>query len=345
MRTSRASRCAPGQVAATASALLLLIPLALPACAELLQRREEQKPPVRNALRFSNGIALVNVKAPNDQTAWFALDTGAGKFTLIDPAFGKALALKFDIVHDPAIPFISLSAPIKYLEIDGFGRRDLTVYVNELAERTAFAGLDVKVAGVLGTGYFRGQCLRFDWAKGEFTPNEPRKRLARHVPIPLRYGSSEELYCSVKVEGLPCEALIDTASPQTLLTKEFAEQAKVEFDRSGPVVHADTALGAAALSDGVVRCLTLGTEEVKEVPVGVVDRRMPHANLLIGTDVLSKFGLLIDLSDAPYLILDPGEGAARPEAPAEPTPAEPTKDEKPKSDTPAKEGEPAGKGR
>ena len=95
----------------------------------------------------------------------------------------------------------------------------------------------------------------------------------------------------------------------------------------------------------MVHCLTLGTEEVKEVPVGVVDRRLPHANLLIGTDVLSKFGLLLDLGDSPYLVLDPGEGAARPEAPGEPPKSDAPRDEKPKSDAPAKEGEPAGKGR
>jgi hypothetical protein len=321
MRTGRATRRALGGVAASACTLLLA---ALPACAELLARKEAPPKPVRNPLHFVNGIALVAVHAPDDKTSWFAIDTGAGRFSFIDPSFGKALGLKYDIVRDPAIPFINLSAPLKYLEVDGFGRRDLTVYVNEISERAAFADLDVKVSGVLGTGFFRGQCLRFDWAKSEFTPNEPRKLLARHVPIPLRYGTSGEIYCSVKVEGIPCEALIDTASPQTLLTREFAEQAKVDVDRRGPVVHVETALGAAALADGAIRCLTLGTEEVKDLPVAVVDRRMPHANLLIGTDVLSRYGVLLDLSDSPYLVLDPGEGAARPAGAAEPPkPGEP----------------------
>lgn len=332
MQTGRAMRRALGVVAA--SALLLA---ALPACAEFMARKEAPPPPVRNALKFTRGIALVSVHAPVDQTAWFAIDTGAGRFCFIDPSFGKTLGLKYDIVRDPAIPFINLSAPLKYLEVDGFGRRDLTVYVNEISDRAAFADLDVKVAGVLGTGFFRGQCLRFDWAKSEFTPNEPRKLLARHVPIPLRYGTSGEIYCSVKVEGLACEALIDTASPQSLLTKEFADQAKVDVDRRGPVVHVDTALGAAALSDGVIRCLTLGTEEVTELPVGVVDRRMPHANLLIGTDVLSRYGVLLDLSDSPYLVLDPGEKGEKGEKSQKPEePGEPAKED------PAKTGEPAG---
>jgi hypothetical protein len=45
---------------------------------------------------------------------------------------------------------------------------------------------------------------------------------------------------------------------------------------------------------------------------------MPHANLLIGTDVLSRYGVILDLSDAPYLVLDPVEGAARPEGAPQP---------------------------
>jgi hypothetical protein len=317
-------------------AALLTIPLALAACAEMLAKRSEPPPtPVRSALHYVNGIALVAVHAPNDHTAWFALDTGAGNFTFIDPKFGKTLGLKFDIVRDPAIPFINLSAPVRFLEVDGFGRKELTVFVTEVSERAAFSDLDVKVQGVLGTGFFRGQCLHLDWAKGEFTPNELRERRARHVAIPLRYGTSGELYCTVKVDGAACEALIDTASQQSLITKEFADQVKLSVDKRGPVVHVETSLGPAALCDGTIRCLTLGTEEVKEFPVGVVERRMPHANLLIGTDVLSRYGVILDLSDAPYLVLDPGEGAARPDGTVEPRKS----DEPPKSDAPPAKGD------
>jgi clan AA aspartic protease (TIGR02281 family) len=303
--------------------------LTLPACADLLHKKDASPPPpVRSALHYVNGIALVAVHAPNDHTAWFALDTGAGNFTFIDPKYGKTLGLKFDIVRDPAIPFINLSAPIEFLEVDGFGRRDVTVFVNEISERAAFADLDVKVQGVLGTGFFKGQCLHLDWAKGEFTPNELRQRRARHVAVPLRYGTSGELYCTVKIDGSACEALVDTASPQTLLTKEFADQFGIKVDKRGPVVHIETSLGPAAVADGVVDVLTLGTEEVKDLPVGVVDRRMPHANLLIGTDVLSRFGVILDLADAPYLVLDPLEGAARPEGTVPP----PDQVEPPKGD-------------
>jgi hypothetical protein len=326
----RISGRSTGRVVLRAAALAL-VPLVflvwLPACAEMMAKRNAPPPaPVRSALHFVNGIALVAVHAPNDHTAWFALDTGAGNFSFIDPGYGKVLGLKFDIVRDPAIPFINLSAPVKFLELDGFGRKDVTVFVSEVSERAAFSDLDVKVQGVLGTGFFRGQCLHLDWAKGEFTPNEVRQRRARQVPVPLRYGTSGELYCSVKVDGASCEALLDTASPQTLITKEFADQVKLTVDQRGPVVHVDTSIGPAALADGTIRCLTLGTEEVKDLPVGVVDRRMPHANLLIGTDVLSRYGVLLDLTDAPYLVLDPAEGGAKP--------GEPTDPAEPKSETP-----------
>jgi hypothetical protein len=224
----------------------------------------------------------------------------------------------------------------------------VTVFVNEISERAAFADLDVKVQGVLGTGFFKGQCLHLDWAKGEFTPNELRGRRARQVAIPLRYGTSGELYCTVKVDGVACEALLDTASPQSLLTREFADQVKLVVDKRGPVVHVETSLGPAALSDGTIRCLTLGTEELKDFPVGVVERRMPHANLLIGTDVLSRYGVILDLTDAPYLVLDPASGAEKPESappPADdaaPPPAEKT--EPPKGDEPARSDAPPAKG-
>jgi hypothetical protein len=300
---------------------VLLLP-ALAACAQLLSRTPAPSgPPIRGALHLSQGIPLVAVHSPRDHTAWFAVDTGAGEFTFIDPAFSKLEGLKCAPVRDPAIPFIYLSAPVDYLEIEGFGRKELTVYVTEVSERTGFQGLDVKVMGSLGTGFFRGQCIHFDWAAGTFTANEERRRLARHVPIPLRYGDRGELYGTVRVNGIPCEALFDTASPQSLLTEEFAQSAHVAADPGAPAVHLETSLGMVAAHDTRLAALALGTEEMKDVPIVVVDRRMPHANLLIGTDVLTRYGLLIDLTDEPYLVLDTGEGGlgAKAAAPAPPS--------------------------
>ena len=308
--------------------------LALPACGSWLQRQAQPPPPaVPSALRFAHGLPLVAVHGPGEKTAWFVVDTGAGSFTFVDPELTKSLGLKCEFVRDPAIPSVSLSATVPFLELEGFGRRDLTVYVTELSDRASFAGLDVKVQGALGTGFFRGQCLRFDWGKGQFTPNELRHPLARHVALPLRFGQGGELYCTVRVDGVQCQALIDTASPRSLVTREFADDAKLVFDRKAAVVQVDTSLGLVPVREGKVGCLGLGALEVRDLPVHVVERRMPHANFLLGTDVLSRFGVLLDLADEPYLVLDPVEGRAG-EAPATP-PAEPSKEEPPpKQDAP-----------
>jgi predicted aspartyl protease len=315
----------------TAGPCFLLL-LALPACAQWMQRSAPPPSPVKNALRFSHGIPLVEVRGPEDQKAWFVVDTGAGQFTFVDPSLSRTLGLKCDVVRDPAVPFVYLSAEVPFLELDGFGRRALTVYVTETSERATYSALDVKVQGALGTGFFRGQCLRFDWGKGEFTPNDPRQPLARHVALPLHFGANGELYCTLRVDGVQCQALIDTASPQSLVTREFADTAKLEVDRKGPAVPIDTSIGQVPVRDGKVGCLGLGALEVRDLAVGVVERRMPHANFLLGTDVLSRFGVLLDLADEPYLIFDPVEGgskgAAPPEAPAK-KPEEKAPGEKP----------------
>jgi hypothetical protein len=117
------------------------------------------------------------------------------------------------------------------------------------------------------------------------------------------------------------------------VTREFADDAKLVFDRKAAVVQVDTSLGLVPVREGKVGCLGLGALEVRDLPVHVVERRMPHANFLLGTDVLSRFGVLLDLADEPYLVLDPVEGKAG-EAPATP-PAEPSKEEPPpKQDAP-----------
>ncbi len=213
-----------------------LVVLTLPACAQW-RRPAPPPPPVPSALRFSHGVPLVAVHGPDDRSAWFVVDTGAGQFSFMDPSFSRALGLKCDVVHDPAIPLVFLSAQVPFLELEGFGRRDLTVYVTEMSDRAEFAGLDVKVQGALGTGYFRGQCLHFDWGKGEFTPNELRQPLARHVALPLRFGPSGELFCTVRIDGVQCQALVDTASTLSLVTREFADAARISFDAKKPVVQ------------------------------------------------------------------------------------------------------------
>src|SRR5262249_40151086 len=277
-------------------------------------------PPVPSALHYSHGVPLVSVRGPDDKSAWFVIDTGAGQFTFMDPSFSKTLGLKCELVSDPAIPIIHLSPKVPFLGLEGFGRRALAVYVTGVSERSTFAGLDVKVEGSLGTGYFRGQCLRFDWGKGSFTPNEPRRPLARHVALPLHFGTSGELFCSVRVDGVQCQALVDTAATQSLVTREFADAAKLELDRKAPVSQVATSLGLVPARDGKVGNLGLGALEVHDLKVAVVERRMPHANFLLGTDVLSRYGVLLDLAEEPYLVFDPIEGGAASAAPAAPPP-------------------------
>ncbi|MBL8840621.1 MAG: aspartyl protease family protein [Planctomycetes bacterium] len=280
-------------------------------------------PEMRVELRIAAGLPLVEGRLPGDVRAWFLIDTGAGNFTLFDQQLSSGLGLKHELVRDPLMPSIHFKAQVPFLEVDGMGRRDFTAYVADgLSDRPEFAGLGVPVSGVLGTGWFRGKCLWFDWKKGEFTAERARRRLSRHITLPLRFGVAGGLHCTVRLNGIACEALLDTGSAETLVPRELADRLELRYDAEKLAPHRPTAVGEGAVRDGSLERLALGTAELTALPVLIVERRIPNADLVIGTDVLSRFGVILDLADPAYLVLDPEEGAAPPEAHA-PLPAGP----------------------
>lgn len=315
MHVDPRSDCAPssGLRAAPLAAVLLTA-----ACsADLLRPQPPPTPPeVRTPMTVAAGLPLVEGRLPDDRRAWFLVDTGAGDFTLLDERLSQSLGLKHDLVRDPLMPSIHFSAALPFLEVDGMGRRDLTVYVTDaLAERAEVAATGQQVEGVLGAGFFRGHCLWFDWKKGEFTATRPRVRLARHVPIPLRRGAGGELRATVRVNGVDAEMLLDTGSPRTLVTRELADRLHVPYVVEPEPAVVPTSIGPAAVHAGTLPRLSLGSEELLDVPVAVVERRLPHAELVLGTDVLSRYGVILDLAERAYLVLDPGSGGAAPAGP------------------------------
>ena len=283
----------------------------------------QAEPPVLAPLHLEGGLPVVAARLPGDVRAWFLIDTGAGKFTLLDTSLSAALALKHELVRDPLMPSISYSARLPFLDVDSMGRRDLTAYVADgLAERRELAGLGVAVQGVLGTHYFRGHCLWIDWGRREFSAMWPRVRHSRHVALPLRFGVGGELHATVRINGIACDALIDTGSAETLLATETAERLQIRFDAAKLGLHRETAIGLGAVRDGALQRLALGTEELADVPVLVVERRIPNADLILGTDVLSHWGTILELGERPYLVLDPLQGQADPAARAHLPPPE-----------------------
>ena len=64
-------------------------------------------------------------------------------------------------------------------------------------------------------------------------------------------------------------------------------------------------MGPGTVHPATIATLGLGTAERSAVPVLVVERRFPNAELVLGTDVLSQQRILLDLSERPYLVLDP----------------------------------------
>ena len=292
--------------------------LALLAAGCIQQDPQSAPPPTapesRIELRLIGGLPLVEGRLPGDVTAWFLIDTGAGDFTLLDQNLSSSLGLKHEIVRDPLMPSIHYSAKVPFLEVDSMGRRDFTAYVAEgLSERAELADLGVTVRGVLGTGWFRDHCLWFDWGRGEFTAEHARLPLARHIALPLRFGISGELHVTVVVNGVACDALVDTGSPETLLSRETAERLKVRFDAAKLGLHRETAVGVGAVRDGVAERVEFGTAELRDVLLLVVERRIPGADLVLGTDLLSHWGVILDLAPKPYLVLDPFHGKAGPE--------------------------------
>lgn len=326
-RSRRSRRRAPAPTAVVVGArAFLALALSVPACVpELLRPSEaDSTPEVRIPLRVENGLPLVEGRVPGrpgEDRVWFLIDSGAGDFTLLDEKLSTQLRLKHDLVRDPLLPSIDFSARLPFLEVDGMGRRDLTVYVTDLPPaRPELRDLSVPVQGVLGAGYFLGQCLWFDWGKGEFTATRARRMLKRHVPIPLRFGLGGELHATIRVHGIEAEALVDTGSSRTLVAQEFADKVGLAYERAGVALHRETSIGPVATRDGVIERLSLGTGELSNVSVLIVERRLPRADLVLGTDVLSRYGVILDLAERPYLVLDPVEGEAGPE-PTPPAPA------------------------
>ncbi|MBM4016464.1 MAG: hypothetical protein FJ293_16070, partial [Planctomycetes bacterium] len=273
------------------------------------------EPPVLAPLYLEGGLPVVEARLPGDVRAWFLIDTGAGKFTLLDASLSAALALKHELVRDPLMPSISYSARLPFLEVDSMGRRDMTAYIADgLAGRSELAELGVPVQGVLGTHYFRGHCLWIDWGRREFTAMWPRVRHARHVALPLRFGVGGELHATVRINGIFCDALIDTGSAETVLSTETADRLQIRYDAGKLGLHRETAIGLGAVRDGTLQRLALGTEELNDVAVLVVERRIPNADLILGTDVLSHWGTILDFGERPYLVLDPLQGKADPAA-------------------------------
>jgi hypothetical protein len=309
----------PPRISTSFAALALALPIAAASCTPdpLKPDPDQAQPEVLTALRIDHGLPLVEGKLPGEARAWFLIDTGAGDYTLLDEKLTTSLRLKHDLVRDPLLPSINFSTKLAFLEVDGMGRKDLTAYVTDaLSDRSELSVLGVPVQGVLGTGYFRGHCLWLDWGKGEFTAMHARKRSARQIPIPLRFGVGGDLHASIRVNGADAEALIDTGSGQTLVSQELADRAHVDYDRAKVAVHRETSIGAAAVRDGTLARLSLSSEEIAGLPVLVIERRLPNADLVLGTDVLSRYGVILDLADHPYLVLDPLQGRATEPPPA-----------------------------
>ena len=64
-----------------------------------------------------------------------------------------------------------------------------------------------------------------------------------------------------------------------------------------------------------VRDLTLvlgDGERLEGLTVRVAAGAIPQAHLLLGTDVLSRFGVILDLAPRPFLVLIPEEGPPAP---------------------------------
>jgi predicted aspartyl protease len=220
-----------------ARALAASVALAAAGCSpELMRPAPEATPPdVPVEMRFERGVPLVEGRLPGTGggRVWFVIDTGAGDFTLLDESLTTSLRLKHELATDPRLPSANFSTTLEFLEVDGMGRADYTAFVTDsLASRPELTGISVPVQGVLGAGYFRGRCLRFDWASGRFSASHPRVRLARQVPIPLRYGTAGELYATLRVNGSDAVALVDTASATTLVAQELADRIGLAYDRA-----------------------------------------------------------------------------------------------------------------
>jgi len=297
--------------------------LAASGCAADILRPVPPEAPteVRVEMRFAGGLPLVEGRlggGGQEGRAWFLIDTGAGDYTLLDERLTTAMRLRHELVRDPLLPGVNFSTRLDFLEVDGMGRRGVTAHVTDaLSGRAELAALGVPVQGVLGTGYFRGECLELDFARGEFTAKRPRVRHARHVAIPLRYGIGGDLHATVHLNGIEAEALVDTGAARTLVGDEFAARIGVAGDRSQAPTPRETSIGLVPVREATVERLSLGTEDLRRFPLLVVERRLPHADLVLGNDALSRYGVILDLSEKPYLVLDPrggrtGEGAAKP---------------------------------
>jgi len=292
------------QPAAVLCAVTLAAPLACRGAAT-----PRGAPPPMVELRVEQGLPFVQAQMQaGSRTAlgWMLIDTGAGDFTLIDPATARTLELRHEPQSDPEAPWLGVRARLDALTLaDGLRRAPWTLHVVPLQSRTDLKA--IPIAGVLGTAVLRGQQVVLDLDRKRFgTGRVPVPRGADWIP--LAWGEQGTLLCEIRVVGRTLRAYLDTGSSFSQLGARAAAALSVPTDPAAAALPQRTLRGQEPVRSSAPLAVEVGARRVADFRFLLVDDVARGADALLGMDLLSRFWVLLDLGTEPRMLLEPGGG-------------------------------------
>jgi hypothetical protein len=243
---------------------------------------------------FRDGLIWVKVET-GARSCNFVLDSGAG-VSVIDARAAASLGLKMG----KELPVLGVDSGSVARAVDGFAGR-----VGEIPVSGSMLAIDLsipsraccqRIDGLIGADWFRGRVVEIDFKKRCLKILErPESSPADSLPIIARNGA----FCvRIAVNGAkPCWVRLDTGCNTPL---QFV------VDRRTENAWLSASVGLAASSARCARGqVQLGDKRLDGVKVALHDQEIfPRESGLLGTGILSRFKVTIDLKANRLLLAD-----------------------------------------
>lgn len=245
----------------------------------------------------------INGRGPLD----FILDTGAG-ICLVSPQIAETLAIDTFGTREGVGSGGKMEIPIgrvRSLSVGSARVDNVTAGITEELERISTC-CGTTVHGVLGYNFFKDFRLTVDHERrtlalhrGQVYPDIEEDRQGTRIPFRLAHPSKPLAIVPVHINGRgPHPFVLDTGASTSILSSRLARELGI------PVVPAPEMTGAGGMvraSTATLRKLNVGTAELEDVGVAVVDFLEPLGRAvgtriegIVGYNFLKGFEVTID---------------------------------------------------